>query len=72
MRISVRRTYIGLGLLLVAAFAVSAVGQGRRGRGHDALYWIGAVGWTTFGITLLVVVLLTLALLIRRGLGRKT
>lgn len=68
---TIRRTYVALGLLLVVAFAVSSVGQGRRNNPHDMQYWIGAIAWATFGITLLVLVLLTLALAIRRGFVSK-
>lgn len=58
------RIYRVLLPLLVAAFAVSAVG-GDKTPGEGGTYWIGASGWVAFGVLLVGTIALTVVVAIR-------
>lgn len=59
-----RRVYPVLAVLLVGLFALSAVGNTNDSHKatHGASYWIGAVGWFGFLLTLLTLVVYSIAL----------
>lgn len=60
-----RRTYAVLVTLAVAAFAVSATGNGKGPHSGGLRYWASATGWAGFGLLVLATVLYTLALGVR-------
>jgi len=59
-----RRVYWILLPAAVVAFAVSAAGNGTHHTG-GARYWVGAIGWATFGLLLVATVLYSVALGLR-------
>ena len=63
------RTFITLGVLLVLTFALSTVGRDSTPE-EGGLYWVGATAWVCFGVVLLVSLLLTLRVGIRRARRR--
>jgi len=62
---AVRKAYVALGILLVVSFGLSGIGR-HKTRSDGGLYWVGASAWVAFGVILLVAVLLTVALAVRR------
>ena len=68
-----KRVYPVLVVLLVGLFALSAVGNTNDSHKatHGASYWIGAIGWIGFLITLLLIVLYTLAVVTTRVARRR-
>jgi hypothetical protein len=65
------RAYRVLGPLLVVLFLVSGVGSDAT-PSDGGSYYVGAVSWAGFGLTLLVTVLFTLALVGRSVLGQRS
>lgn len=63
-----KTVYAVLAVALVSTFALSGVGQSRNEaeRAASDTAWIGTIFWVAFGITVLVLVIYTVALLIHR------
>ena len=57
-----KKVYPVLVVLIVGLFALSAVGQGK----DDDLWWVGAIGWFGFLITLLATIVYSITVLFRR------
>lgn len=69
-----KKVYALLAISIVVLFALSAVGNSGTEAENDAsnVAWIGAIGWFGFLICLLLVILYSLALLVRRLTHRQT
>lgn len=65
---SPKRVYPTLVILLVATFALSAVGQTKG----NSLSWIGDIGWIGFMLTILAAIIYSIGLLVRRTRRRAT
>jgi uncharacterized membrane protein YhaH (DUF805 family) len=63
-----KRVYLALAITIVAGFALSAVGNSGTEAENAAsdVGWIGAVGWFAFLVAILLTLLFTVALLLRR------
>jgi hypothetical protein len=60
-----RKVLLGLGAALVVTFLLSSIGQDRT-PSDGGLYWVGAVAWAAFGITLLATVAFVIATFVGR------
>ena len=47
-----RKVFIGLGIAIVVTFLLSAVGQDKT-PSDGGLYWVGAIAWAAFGVSVL-------------------
>jgi hypothetical protein len=66
-----RRVYRVLVPAAVIAFVVSAMGHGTPSTG-GVRYWIGAIGWASFGVLFVATVLYSVALGLRTLIRRRT
>jgi hypothetical protein len=66
-------TYTGLVVLMVALFALSAVGNNGTDAENKAsgVTWIGNIGWAGFMLTVLATILFSIALAIRAVRSRR-
>lgn len=65
----VKQSYVGFGTLMVVSFLVSAIGSDKK-RSEGGTYWVGAVGWFAFCLTVVATAAFTLVLLVRSRLRR--
>lgn len=69
-----KTVYLLLGVAIVAFFALSAVGHtGTSGENEaSSIAWIGSIGWAAFLLSLLALIVYSLALLVHRLLRRRS
>lgn len=65
------RTYLVLVPAAVAAFAISGVGHDSTSGNGGLRYWVGAIGWATFGLLLVATAVYSIALGARSFLRRR-
>jgi hypothetical protein len=66
-----KRVYSVLIPVIVIAFLVSTIGNDKS-RSEGGTYWVGAIGWFTFGAALLLTAAFTVIVVVRMTLRRRS
>ena len=65
-----RKVFNGLGIAMVMTFLLSSVGQDKT-PSDGGLYWVGAIAWAAFGVTVLATLVFAILTLVTRRSRRE-